>query len=134
MVDMLTVTCNPNGTYDHLIEDFSCTKPCPFPSLPDPEIMQHDWTDNETKPEIGQEVRHSCLHGKKLVTKGAFEAGETSVFLDELMSLCTVRGWLNETIGGYTCTKDCEAPTFYNETFTYDWDESKSTLIGAKVK
>ena len=105
-----------------------------FPSLPDPELMMHDWTDNETKPEIGQSVRHSCLHGKQLVTKKAFEAGETSVYLDELMSLCTVAGWLNETIGGYTCTKDCEEPTYYNETFTYDWDESVGTLIGAKVK
>ena len=134
MEDTLTVTCNLNGTYDLNIEDFSCTRPCPFPSLPDPELMMHDWTDNETKPEIGQSVKHSCLHGKQLVTKKAFEAGETSVYLDELMSLCTVAGWLNETIGGYTCTKDCEEPTYYNETFTYDWDESVGTLIGAKVK
>merc|ERR1712047_51596 len=54
--------------------------------------------------------KQECLHGKQFVTKKAFEAGETSVYLDELMSLCTVAGWLNETIGGYTCTKDCEEP------------------------
>jgi hypothetical protein len=53
----LTINCQINGTYDKNIADYTCTKPCPFPSLPDPQIMIHDWTNNETKPEIGQTVR-----------------------------------------------------------------------------
>ncbi len=57
IVDELTVKCQNDGTYDKDIDDYACTPPCPFPSLPEPEIMDHDWTDNTTKPEIWQQVR-----------------------------------------------------------------------------
>ena len=56
LADTLTTTCQVNGTYDVNVEDYDCTKPCPFPSLSEPDIMKHDWTSNTTKPEIHQEI------------------------------------------------------------------------------
>ena len=56
--DTLTTNCQVNGTYDINIGDYDCTRPCPFPSLPDPDIMVHTWTDNETKPEILQDIKY----------------------------------------------------------------------------
>ncbi len=53
----LTVSCGLEGTYSKDIESYTCTPPCPFPSNPEPEIIEHDWTDNTTKPEIYQTVR-----------------------------------------------------------------------------
>ncbi len=57
LVDSLAVKCQMEGTYDKDIDQYACTPPCPFPSNPYPEIMDHDWTSNETKPEIYQSVR-----------------------------------------------------------------------------
>ena len=57
LLDSLTINCQVNGTYDKDINDYECTKPCPFPSLPDPDLMSHDWTDNVTKPEIHQSLK-----------------------------------------------------------------------------
>lgn len=57
VTDSLDISCQENGTYDKIIEDYTCTKPCPFPSLPDPEHMEHDWESNSTKPEIWETVR-----------------------------------------------------------------------------
>ena len=74
------------------------------------------------------------MGGKQLVSKKAFETGATTTLFDEMMSLCQVSGWLNETIGSYTCTKDCGPPTNYSEIFTYDWEESENATIGSKVK
>ena len=90
LVETLTINCQLNGTYDINMEEWSCTKPCPFPSLIDPEIMKHDWTNNITGPEIFQEVKHSCLNGRKLVSKLAFETGVVTTFFDEIMSSCQV--------------------------------------------
>ena len=90
LVETLTINCQLNGTYDINIEEWSCTKPCPFPSLIDPEIMKHDWTNNITGPEIFQEVKHSCLNGRKLVSKLAFETGVETTLFDEIMSSCQV--------------------------------------------
>ena len=58
LADTLTTTCQVNGTYDVNVEDYDCTKPCPFPSLSEPDIMMHDWTSNTTKPEIHQEITY----------------------------------------------------------------------------
>jgi hypothetical protein len=55
--DDITIGCQVNGTYSIDITQYTCTKACPFPTLPDAEVMQYDWTDNTTKPEIWQEVR-----------------------------------------------------------------------------
>ena len=132
--DALTIHCQLNGTYDIDISDWTCTKPCPFPSLPDPLIMSHDWSDNETKPEIYQEVRHTCLHaGRHLVSKKFFETGEETNLLDDIMSSCQVTGWLNETIGSYTCTQGCDAPLNHSDVFDHDWMAGDSSDIGTIV-
>ncbi len=55
----ITISCDMDGTYSEDVNDYACTRPCPFPQLPEPEIMVHDWVLNDTKPEIFQEVR--CL-------------------------------------------------------------------------
>ena len=81
--------------------------------------------------------RHKCVEeGKQLVSKYAFNAGlPTDNFMDEIMSMCTISGWMNETIGSLTCTKDCGPATNYTELFSYDWDETQIMAeIGAKVK
>lgn len=78
--------------------------------------------------------RYQCLGNKQLVSKKAFETGANTTLYDEMMSICQVSGWLNETIGSFTCTKDCGAPTNYSEIFSFDWDESINTTIGTKVK
>lgn len=54
--ESMNVNCQINGTYDINMEKYACTKPCPFPSLSDPEIMKHSWVDAQTKPEIFQTV------------------------------------------------------------------------------
>lgn len=128
----LEVNCQINGTYDIAVENYACTRPCPFPSLSEPELMKHSWVDNQTKPEIFQSVKYECLGDKQLVSKKAFETGAPTTLYDEMMSLCQVSGWLNETIGSFTCTKDCQAPTNYSEVFTFDWNESDPTTIGSK--
>lgn len=78
--------------------------------------------------------RYKCKYGRQLVSKKAFEAGVSNTFLDEIMSSCQVYGALNSTIGSYTCTRGCEAPTNYSEVFIWDWEESKGSDIGSKVK
>jgi hypothetical protein len=55
--DDITSDCQDNGTYSIDISQYTCTKPCPFLTLHDAEVMQYDWTENTTKPEIWQEVR-----------------------------------------------------------------------------
>ena len=131
--DSLTVNCQLNGTYDINIEDWTCTKPCPHPLELDFEIMNHTWHFEE-KLEIYQEVTYSCLNGRHLVSKSSFATGEETRLLDEIMSLCQVTGWLNETIGSYTCTQACQAPMNYSEVFTNDWDEGMGSDIGTEVK
>ena len=98
LVPSLTINCQLNGTYDINMEEWSCTKPCPFPTLVDPEMMQHDWTNNITGPEIFQEVRHSCLNGRKLVSKIAFKTGSDTTLLDDIMSSCQVCIYNNECL------------------------------------
>ncbi len=62
------------------------------------------------------------------MSKVTFEIGYGGILLDELMSMCMVTGWMNETIGSYTCTQDCQPPTNYSEVFTYDWTPSFGSL------
>ena len=130
----ITTNCQLNGTYDKNIEDYTCTKVCPHPINPDTELFEisHNATVDE-KPEIYDTKTYWCKHDKKLVTKGAFETGKPTELLDELMSMCLITGWLNETIEKYTCTMDCEAPYNYTEVLDYDYTENGATLIGTKV-
>ena len=134
----LTVSCQMNGTYDVNIEDYVCSRVCPMPTNPDEEIFQHDWdTESEIKPELYDTVTHKCVEsGKQLVSKFAFNTGaETDNFMDDIMSMCTISGWMNETIGSLTCTKDCGPAVNYTEFFSYDWDESQDMApIGTIVK
>ena len=61
-----------------------------------------------------------------MVTKNAFQKGTPTTLLDEIMSQCTLAGWLNETIGSYTCTRDCMPPKNFSEIFTYEWSDEGS--------
>ena len=130
----MTINCQNNGTYDKNIDNYVCSKVCPAPSNPDPDLIEHDWPDTRVKPEIYQTVNHKCKEpGKKLVPKAAFALGVSNKFLDDIMSICLVTGWMNETIGSMTCTRDCGAPTNYSEFFNYDWSEGANTTIGTIV-
>ena len=42
------------------------------------------------------------------------------------MSMCQISGWMNESIGAYTCTRPCGAPTNYSAMFDFDWSEEGS--------
>ena len=57
VTEVLSITCQDNGTYDKNIEDYACTKVCPPPSNPDPDFMEisHNIT-SDPKPEIYQTV------------------------------------------------------------------------------
>ena len=69
-----------------------------------------------------------------MVSKLAFETGAETNFLDDIMSSCQVTGWLNETIGSFTCTTGCKAPQNHSEVFTHDWNEDLGSDIGTVVK
>ena len=132
MVDILTINCFLNGTYDWNPEDFTCTNPCQPPKFPEDwyqEIMEHDW-DSDLNLEIEQEVNFKCKNGRKMVKKRDFLNGNgEAAFLDQLMSSCQVDGALNQTIGNYMCTKACQNPTNYSQVFTWDWDESAGNFV-----
>ena len=135
IADDLTITCQDNGTYDKNIEDYLCTRVCPHPINPDLELMEisHNMT-TDPKPEIYETKTYWCKNDKKLVRKGAFKTAAPTKHLDELMSMCQISGWLNETIESYTCTQDCIAPINYTEVFDYDFEVGGDTVIGTTVK
>ncbi len=135
VTDELDVTCQDNGTYDKNIEDYVCTRVCPRPTNPDPEIIEvsHNAT-LDPKPEIYETIRYWCKDDHKLVSKVAFRSGEPTRQLDELMSMCQISGWLNETIGSYTCTKHCDTPVNYTTVFDYNYEEGGSTEIGTTLE
>ena len=39
-----------------------------------------------------------------------------------------ISGWMNESIGAYTCTRPCGAPTNYSAMFDFDWTEEGTEL------
>lgn len=130
VVDTLTLSCQDNGTYSQNIEDFTCSRVCPYPSLPEPDVMEVSLNITiDSKPEIFETVTWTCKNGHKLVSKAAFRTGRDTKQLDELMSMCQITGWLNETIGSYTCTRDCTTPLNYTEIFDYDYVENATTVI-----
>lgn len=133
MVDVLTVTCFYNGTFDVNPDDYACTNPCQPPDIPKGELMEHDWSDMDLNLEIEQQVHFKCQNNRKLVKKAHFEKGQSDTFLDSLMASCQVEGAINSTLHSYTCTKPCSEPMFRNDTFSYDWDESKGTEIGTEI-
>ena len=162
MMPTLIVTCHENGTYDKNPLDYTCTNPCQPPSNPDPDRIEHDWTEISTNLEINEEVKYKCKdvagRPRQLVRKvilllenifdpffffslqfiyfllqNAFEAGDANTFYDDLMSNCQVRGALNETIGSFTCTRPCGPPTNYSEVFVLDWDEEGSGQLNGDI-
>ena len=135
ITDSLTITCQDNGTYDKLIDDYMCTRVCPHPTNPDPDIIaiNHNVTTDD-KPEIYDTINYWCKNDKKLVRKAAFKTAAPTNHLDELMSMCQISGWLNETIESYTCTQDCIEPFNYTEVFDYDYEIGGETVIGTTVK
>ena len=134
MATTIVTNCQMNGTYDKMIADYTCTKVCPHPTNPDPGLFEIDHNSTiDEKPEINDQVKYWCKHDKKLVTKNAFATGKPTELLDEMMSMCQITGWLNETIEQYTCTQNCEAPYNYTEILNYDYIEDGSTDIGTKV-
>lgn len=68
------------------------------------------------------------------MSKNAFAAGVSNTFLDDIMSICEVTGWMNETIGSYSCTRGCPEPPMYPEVFTNGWDNTTGSDIGILVK
>ena len=134
MQEKLVVGCQLNGMYDINIKEWACTKKCPLPSLPQPDIMAYDWPDTSISPEIRQEIRHSCLDGRQLVSKVAFETAAKTAFYEEIMSSCQVVGWFNESIGSYTCTRGCPPPFNQSDVFNHDWSPERGSDIGLTVK
>ena len=53
----IVTECQPEGVYDIDINDYTCTRPCIFPTVPDTDIMEHDWADTE-KPEYGDVITY----------------------------------------------------------------------------
>ena len=80
---------------------------------------------------IGSVVDISSLAKER--QDGQNATGKPTELLDEMMSMCQITGWLNETIEQYTCTQNCEAPYNYTEVLNYDYIEDASTDIGTKV-
>ena len=71
---------------------------------------------------IGFFLRFTCLYGKKFVSKSDFAVGSSANLLTELTAVCLISGWFNETVGSYTCVKDCGPPTNYSTVMTNNWD------------
>ena len=71
---------------------------------------------------IGFLFRFTCLYGKKFVSKSDFAVGSSANLLTELTAVCLISGWFNETVGSYTCVKDCGPPTNYSTVMTNNWD------------
>ena len=64
------------------------------------------------------------------MSKEAFAEGdETANFLDDILSQCLVDGWMNETIGSFTCTTDCDVPPEYVEVFNHTLSPSMGTQL-----
>ncbi len=70
------------------------------------------------------------MNGKQLVSKVAFAEGDESAsFFDEILSQCQISGWMNETIGSYTCTTDCQAPVNNDNVFDITWTDATGITI-----
>ena len=133
MADSLPVQCLLNGTYNLDISQYSCTKPCQSPVLPEPDIMEHDWTSMEINLEIGETFQIGCLDGRQLVSKKNFEEGRPEGFLESLTGTCSITGGLEMAVGSYTCTKGCPTPANHTNVFDWSWDESQGTDIDLEV-
>jgi hypothetical protein len=48
------------------------------------------------------------------VTKPDFLAGISTNLNSKLYATCQITGWFNESIGYYTCTRNCDPPQNYS--------------------
>ena len=68
------------------------------------------------------ENRFDCKNGKKFVSKVDFAIGSAANLQSFLTASCLISGWFNESIGSYTCTRDCGPPTNYSLVMKNNWD------------
>jgi hypothetical protein len=147
----IITTCKATGDYNIDINDYTCSKPCPLPRLSDPLLMTHNWTNTTENAEykdvmryfhyfiiiyrvlcigfskknkniIDAKNRFDCKNGKKFVPKVDFAIGSAANLQNFLTASCLISGWFNESIGSYTCTRDCGPPTNYSLVMKNNWD------------
>ena len=124
----LTTTCEATGTYDIDINDYTCTRPCPLPKIPEPLLMTHNWTNTTQNAEYKDVLVFSCKLGQKLVSKLDFNAGVATNLISTLTYTCLITGWFNETIGSYTCSRNCGPPTNYSSVMKSNWNSNMTVV------
>ena len=79
--------------------------------------------------------RFDCLNGQKFVTKSDFASGSSANVANFLTASCLISGWFNESIGSYTCTRNCGPPLNYSAVMTNDWNGALTVVPwGTKYK
>ena len=53
----MTIKCNSTGSYDGDVSDYTCTKNCPMPEIPEPTSMTNNWTETTENVEYKDVVR-----------------------------------------------------------------------------
>jgi hypothetical protein len=125
----INTACTAAGVYNPDINDFACTRPCPLPKIPEPLLMTHNWTNTSQNAEYRDELVFSCKWGQKLVSKPDFSTGLSSDLKDDLKATCLITGWFNDTIGSYTCTRNCSPPANYSLIMKNDWATAMKVVI-----
>ena len=78
--------------------------------------------------------RFECLNGKKFVPKTDFAIGSAANLASSLTAACLISGWFNESVGAYTCSRDCSPPTNYSTVMTNDWSGNLVVPWGTTFK
>ena len=132
----IKTNCTATGVYSIDINDYSCTKPCPLPKIPEPLLMTHNWTNTTQNAEYNDVLSVTCrLPGSKLVSKLDFNAGLATNLINYLNYTCLISGWFNDSIGSYTCTRNCSPPLNYSVVMTNDWNPIMQVVVpGTKFK
>jgi len=124
----LTTTCEATGVYNIDVNDYTCTRPCPLPKIPDPLLMSHNWTNTTQNAEYKDVLVFSCKFGKKLVSKVDFNAGIDTNLINNISYTCLISGWFNESMGSYTCTRDCGPPANYSSVMKNNWNPNMTVV------
>ena len=122
LITSLKTSCTATGLYDIDINDYTCTRPCPLPKIPEPLLMTHNWTNTTQNAEYKDVLVVSCKQGQKMVSKIDFNAGVATNLISSIAYTCLITGWFNETIGSYTCTRNCGPPTNYSSIMKSNWN------------
>ena len=64
----------------------------------------------------------------KLILKTDFVNGSSLNLLDSVDYTCGISGWFNESIGSYTCTRNCTPPKNYSSVMTNNWDRVQTNI------